>query len=106
MYRSVELSMNSGVASAVSISGHSGSLTITDSDHVDDVITIEVSEGTLVFDSTCIAGTMVARGSCKFTNNSTGATVIDETINIDNMWNKIYENISEFATAVWNKVIA
>ncbi len=73
------LSMNSGQASAVSIRGQRGGLTIFDCDHVDDVITVEIAEGSLTFDSSCTNGIMVARGDCKFVDESNGATVHDET---------------------------
>ena len=85
------ISMNSGSVANVSLRNYSGGMTITDCDHVDDVITVEVSQGSLTFDNTNVAGTMVARGIGKFVNETAGASVVNEMINIDNVaggiWN-------------------
>ncbi len=77
--KNTTISMNSGVASDVSIYKHNGKLTISDSDHADDIIDVHISEGNLTFDSSCIAGVMTARGGCKFTNAANGAIVVNET---------------------------
>ncbi len=72
------LSMNSGLPSAVSIRGWKGGLTIKNCDHIDDVITVGLTEGSLTFDNSCTNGTMVARGLGKFVDETAGATVVDE----------------------------
>lgn len=73
------ISSNAGLPSAIHIRSWRGGLTIKDFDHVDDVITVGVAEGSLTFSSTCVLGTMVARGTCVFKNETLGATVFDET---------------------------
>ena len=88
------LSMNSGQASQVSIRGQKGGLTVNDCDHADDVITAEIAQGSLTFSGSCTNGEMVARGNCKFVDETNGATVTDETI-----------YTKTIPTAVWEYVI-
>ena len=73
------ISANSSLPTYISIRSWRGGLTIKDFDHVDDVISVGVAEGSLTFDSSCTLGTMVARGTCLFIDETNGATVIDET---------------------------
>lgn len=73
------VSMNTGSMAKLSVRSYSGGLTITDADHIDDEVTVEILQGSLTFDNTCVAGTMVARGLCKFVDETNGATVVDET---------------------------
>lgn len=72
------ISMNTGFASSLSVRGNQGGMTIKDCDHINDVVTVEVAQGSLTFDSSCTAGNMVARGTGKFVDNSNGATVTNE----------------------------
>jgi len=69
------ISMNSGTATALSIRNYSGGLTILDSDHINDVCTVEMSQGKLTIDSTCTLGLISIRGIAQFTDNSAGATI-------------------------------
>jgi hypothetical protein len=55
-------------------------LTISDCDTINDILTIGVTQGSLTFDASCSAGTMVARGSVILVDETTGATVLDQTI--------------------------
>ena len=73
------ISMNGIGSSKLSVRHYSGGLTILDCNNVADEITVDVSQGSLTFDVSCTAGTMVARGLCKFVDETDGATVIDET---------------------------
>ena len=73
------ISMNGTGSSNLAIRDWQGGLTITDCNNALDAVTVEVMGGSLTFDATCTAGTMVARGLGKFVDNSNGATVIDET---------------------------
>jgi len=71
----------SGVASKeLGARGYHGGLTISNCTNVGNNVTVEMAEGSLTFDSTNVAGTMIARGLCKFVDESAGATVVDETI--------------------------
>ena len=74
------ISMNGLGSSNLSVRKNSGGMTISDCNNVNDLVTVEVSEGSLTFDSSCTAVEMVARGVCKFINDSAGATVYDEVI--------------------------
>lgn len=75
------ISMNGIGSSALSVRDNNGGLTITDCNNALDVVTCEVNVGSLTFDSSCTDGEMVARGTCKFVDNTNGATVTNETIN-------------------------
>lgn len=72
------LSMNAGAGTNVIINGYSGELKITDADSVTDMLEVNMSQGKLTFDASCVAGELKARGGCTFVNNST-STVIDDT---------------------------
>lgn len=88
------ISMNSGGTSQLSLRGYNGGLTIKDCNNASDRATVELSGGSLTFDSSCTNGIMVARGVGKFVDETTGATVINETVNqemIDDMENKVLE---------------
>ncbi len=73
------ISMDSGLPTAVSVRGYNGGLHITNMDHEDDIITVEISEGKLVVESSCTLGTLVARGDIIFNDLSNGTLVSDET---------------------------
>lgn len=90
------ISMNSGQPTSASIRSYHGGLHITNADHLDDIITVEIAEGKLEFESSCTQGTMVARGDCAFIDNTTGSLVIDETS---------YNFISDEHTVTKNTVI-
>lgn len=74
------ISMNATGTALLSIRGYSGGMTIKDCNQITDAVTAEISEGSLTFDSSCTAGDMVARGGCKFVDETTGATVTDDTV--------------------------
>lgn len=93
------ISMHAGTWSKASIRSYSGGLTITDSDDPLDVITVEISQGSLTFDSTCVAGEMVARGVGKFVDETNGATVVDEMIHASTISN-IDTNVTGMATDI------
>lgn len=76
------ISMNSGGWTELSIRGYSGGLTIKDCDNALDRVTVELLAGSLTYDATNTAGIMVARGTGKFVDQTTGATVVDETVNL------------------------
>lgn len=103
------ISMNSGSPTQLSIRGYSGGLDILDSDHVDDNCTVEMLAGNLKFTSSCVLGTMVARGVGEFADETNGATVIDETLSQTSLATNV--NIDGAAAnaisdAVWNKLLA
>jgi len=103
------ISMNSGGASQLSVRGYSGGLTIKDCDNVDDRVTVELLAGSLTFDSSCVLGTMVARGTGKFVDETNGATVIDETLNRESLATSVQIDAGAadaISDAVWNKLIA
>ena len=112
------LNMNSGIASNVGVRGWRGGLDVTHADHVNDIVTVEVAQGSFRFTDTCTAGEMVARGTCKFVDETTGATVYDETTwqdtvydaNVINVADAPVTGVSDFkhhptevADAVWSK---
>lgn len=69
------ISMNGIGSSTISIRSYSGGLTITDANNAADAVTIEMSQGKVTLDSTCVAGVISVRGISQFTDNSTGSTV-------------------------------
>lgn len=75
------ISMNASGTSLLSVRGYNGGLTIKDCNTVTDRVTVEMNPGSLTFDASNTAGVMVARGIGKFVNQTTGATVVDETVN-------------------------
>jgi hypothetical protein len=88
------ISMNSGGTSQLSVRGYNGGLTIKDCNNASDRVTVELSGGSLTFDSSCTNGIMVARGVGKFVDQTAGATVVNETVNqemIDDLENKVLE---------------
>ena len=87
------ISMNGLGSSNLSVRDNQGGLTIKDCNNVADNVTVEFIGGSLTFDTSCTAGTMVARGLGIFVDNTNGATVINETA---------YTQIPD---AVWNKII-
>jgi len=73
------ISMNGGSTSQLGVRGYHGGLTILNSTSANNHVTIEMAEGSLTFDSTNTNGILVARGLCKFVDETNGATVINET---------------------------
>ena len=88
------ISLNGAGTAKLSIRKNGGGLTISDCNTATDVVTVEVSEGSLTFDNTNNDGEMVARGICKFVDETTGATVTNETLNPFDVRN--------IALQVWN----
>lgn len=74
------ISMNGAGTSQLSVRDNNGGLTIKDCNNALDKVTAEVNVGSLTFDSSCTNGEMVARGVCKFIDQTNGASVTDETI--------------------------
>ena len=87
------ISMNAIGTSKLSVRGWQGGLNITDCNNVLDAVTVGIDTGSLTFTNTCSAGTMVARGVGVFVDNTTGASVTNETV---------YN--STVASAVWDKL--
>jgi len=80
-----------GSGQCLALRDYSGSLKITNKTGTDD-ITLDMSSGQIIIDSTVSAGTMTVRGIAKVTDNSTGTfTLINE----------LASNV--FANAVWDK---
>lgn len=78
LYHTV-ISMNSGGSANLSMHNCDGRFDIADCDHVDDVVSCSLGAGHLVFTETCVAGNMIALGTCEFEDNTTGANVINRT---------------------------
>jgi hypothetical protein len=89
---------NGGARVLLSVRSNNGGLTIKGSTHVDDEVTVEVNRGSLTFDSSNTAGSMVARTSGKFVDQTAGATVTTEIyaqeawerLDLDSAKNNIY----------------
>ena len=97
--------MNQAGTSLLSVRGYNGGLTIKDSNQITDRVTVELTGGSLTYDASCTAGVMVARGVGKFVDQTTGATVVDETINREYLETlDVTATVDEaaIATAVWN----
>jgi len=73
------ISLNPAGTSLLSLRHYSGGMTIKDCNTVTDKVTAEIAQGSLTFDSSNTDGEMVARGNCKFVNETNGATVYNET---------------------------
>ncbi len=78
------ISMNAaGAGVKLSIRDHGGGLTIKDTTHVDDEVTVEIARGSLTFDASNTLGAMVARTDGKFVDATAGATVTKEAYSQD-----------------------
>lgn len=75
------ISMHPTATSLLSIRGYSGGLNIFDCNQEQDRVTVEMSQGSLTFTTTCTAGIMVARGIGKFLDETNGAIVYNEMVN-------------------------
>ena len=64
------ISMNGAGSSTLIISGHSGNLTIKDSNNALDNLNIGMSEGIVTIDATCTDGNITVTGNSKLINNS------------------------------------
>ena len=62
--------MNSGTPTVVGFRSYSGGLDVYDCDHIDDTITVGLDQGSLKFDVSCVAGTMLATGVGLFENET------------------------------------
>ena len=93
------ISMNAGGTSLLSVRGYNGGLTIKDCNNAADRVTVEMNPGSLTFDSSCTNGIMVARGVGKFVNNTSGATVTDETVN-QSITDAVENSVSAVQTTV------
>ena len=78
------ISMNGGNISQLGVRGYHGGLTIKNCTSVNNHVTVEMAEGSLTFDNTNTAGIMVARGLCKFVDETTGVVVTNETLSQEN----------------------
>ncbi len=73
------ITMSSGGARVLlSVRDNNGGMTIKGCTHVNDEVTVEVNRGSLTFDASNTAGSMVARTSGKFVDATAGATVTNE----------------------------
>lgn len=77
------ISMNGVGTVQLSIRNYSGGMTIKDCNTAGDTTTVEIAVGSLTFDNSCTDGEMVARGVCNFVDETTGATVYNETLSIE-----------------------
>jgi len=69
-------SMNaSSIGATMNMRGYSGEIVLTNCDHADDKVALDISEGKVTLDATCTDGSISVRGNSQFTNNSTGSTV-------------------------------
>lgn len=77
------VSPNTSTGTNILFTDWEGDLTIADIVNAGDDVEISMRAGDLVIDSTCTAGTITVRGTpTSITDNSTGATVIDETATV------------------------
>ena len=82
------ISMNSIGTCKLSVRNNGGGLTIKDCNDPLDEVTVEVSRGSLTFDSSCTNGLMVARTTGKFLDETVGATVIRE-VYVKETWQRL-----------------
>jgi len=73
------VSMNAAGTCLLSVRGNRGGFTVKHCNQPTDKVTVGVAEGSLTFDASCSDGEMVARGMCLFVNDTTGASVTNET---------------------------
>lgn len=69
------LSLNGLGSSTVSVTGYAGTLTVKDVNNAADEVTLGVTEGKLILDTTCTAGKIAPSGMAYFIDNSNGSTV-------------------------------
>ena len=78
------ISMNGAGWSKLSVRGHGGGLTIKDCNNVLDEVTVEMGQkGSVTFDASCTAGSMVIRTDGKFVDLTAGANVTVEAFSQD-----------------------
>lgn len=76
-------------ASVIGVSNASGDIVVTNMDVVGDMVAFHMSQGTLLIDASCTAGTIEVTGDVEITDNSTGATVITSAVTSHTIWNRI-----------------
>lgn len=82
------ISLNGAGTSTLSLRNLSGGLDLKDVNNVNDVVTIEMSQGKVTLESTCTNGVISVRGLTHFVDNSNGSTV-DTTALAENLiWDK------------------
>jgi hypothetical protein len=73
-----------GAAGALSVRGYHGGITLRNKTGTS-AVSVDMASGQLILESTITNGTIVARGVGKLVDNSIGATVINELINLPNI---------------------
>jgi hypothetical protein len=74
-----------GSGQALNIRNYNGGIELSNKSGTDNV-SIDLNSGHVVLASDVTNGTILIRGVGKVTDNSVGATVIDETVNVTNVW--------------------
>ena len=80
---SATISLDSGLATTLNVKNHSGDLTLTNSDHQEDVTVIELNQGRITIDSSCVLGTLVLTGIGTLVDNSNGTVVYNELLSTE-----------------------
>lgn len=76
------ISMNAASTAQLSMRGYSGGMTISDCNNALDRVTVEMHPGATTFDSSCTDGVMVVRGVGVFVDESAGANVFNQSLNV------------------------
>lgn len=86
--------------------GYKGGLIITNCTSNTNVLDINVDPGEVTLDSTVTEGTIVIRGFCTFTDNSTGNTNVVDRTGIQVASSITQTDLNNISSAVWNKLLA
>jgi hypothetical protein len=82
-----------GSGTAVLLRNYHGGLEIQNRTGTDDV-SIDLSSGQIILDSTVTNGTIIVRGIGKLIDNSVGATVVDELVSLNNIGNVVWDELA------------
>jgi hypothetical protein len=74
-----------GSGQALAMRGYSGGIELINKTG-SEAVTLDIDQGQIILDSTVTGGTIVCRGNAKLTDNSVGATVLDETVTKEAIW--------------------
>lgn len=84
-----------GAGSALFMRDYSGEITLTNKSGAE-VASLDMSSGEVILDSSVTNGTVTIRGIANITDNSVGATIIDQTISQETIANAVWdEDITE-----------
>lgn len=78
-----------GTGSALFMRDYSGKITLTNKSGAD-VVSLDMSSGEVILESSVTSGTITIRGIASITDNSVGATVIDKTISQETIAAKVW----------------